>query len=49
MAAVGSVAMSADGSSDSWENNKTNQVRLANEFLKHISTTDSALSQREMG
>jgi hypothetical protein len=45
MAAEGSVVMSADGSSDSWENNKTNQVRLANEFLKH----NRQLSQREMG
>jgi hypothetical protein len=46
MAAAGSVAMTADGSSDSWENNKTNQIRLGNEFLKHISTTDSALSAK---
>jgi hypothetical protein len=46
MAAAGSVAMTADGSSDSWENNKANQVRLGNEFLKHISTTDSALSAK---
>ena len=46
MAAAGSVAMTADGSSDSWENNKTNQIRLGNEFLKHLSTTDSALSAK---
>jgi len=46
MAAAGSVVMSADGSSDSWENNKTNQVRLANEFLKHISTIVSCLSAK---
>lgn len=42
----GSVAMTADGSSESWENNKGNQTRLGNEFLKHISNTDSALSHK---
>lgn len=48
MAAATSSAMSltAEGASDSWENNKSNQVRLGNEFLKHISTTDSALGKK---
>jgi hypothetical protein len=42
--ASSSVAMTAEGSSDSWEANKGNQVRLGNEFLLHISKTDSGLS-----
>ena len=42
----GSVEMTADGSSESWENNKGNQVHLGNEFLKHISLTDSALCSK---
>ena len=47
MAGVGaSKEMTADGTSDSWENNKANQVRLGNAFLKHISITDSALAKK---
>ena len=45
-ATMGSVEMTADGSSESWESNKGNQTRLGNEFLKHIANTDSALSSK---
>ena len=41
-----SVEMTAGGASDSWENNKSNQVRLGNAFLKHLTKTDSALSAK---
>ena len=37
-----SVEMQPDGDSVSWENNKGNQTRLGNEFLKYISRTDSS-------
>ena len=46
MASSASVAMTADGASVSWENNKDNQNKLANLFLAHISITDSALSTK---
>ena len=46
VAAGASIEMTADGGSASWENNKNNQTRLANEFLKHISITDSALCKK---
>jgi hypothetical protein len=45
-ATSGSVEMTAEGASESWENNKSNQTRLGNEFLKHIGITDSALSSK---
>ena len=45
-ASSGAGSLTHEGASESWENNKSNQIRLGNEFLKHISTTDSALSKK---
>ena len=42
--ASASVEMTAEGSSESWTNNQSNQIRLGNKFLEWIAVTDSALA-----
>ena len=50
MAAVAPVAavdrLTSDGASDSWLNNKANQLRLGDVFLQHISRSDASLAAK---
>mmetsp|Transcript_32481 Transcript_32481/g.85251 ORF Transcript_32481/g.85251 Transcript_32481/m.85251 type:complete len:546 (-) Transcript_32481:630-2267(-) len=41
-----SEPMSADGLSDSWVSNKSNQLRISNCFLKEIASADQLLAQQ---